>query len=372
MIKNSFIYQRYYMSRPSNSQIDKAGKLLIINNQDKEALDIVNHWRVLHDAPARRIQRAVSNIIKDLILDTDEDNIIITRRLKRMPTIISKITDRKTNIKKLSTMQDIGGVRIVVDSIHDMYRVYGALKEQAIGALIRKKDYIKIREKDYIKNPQDTGYRGIHLIYKLNYPSEKHKHLDGLQVELQIRSRKQHLWATTVEAISYAQGESYKTGQGTENWLNFFALVSSLFAWEEIGKIPEIHQHLQDWEIISLLKQNQDYITCRQILNNLSLHQLAVESNVPESKKKDGYILIISDRSAKRTETKFFKKNNLYEAEQEYMTIEEAIRQGNLSKIAVLIVLDNYTLIQRAYPSMFVNILDFRAELDKALAQFPL
>ena len=46
---------------------------------------------------------------------------LVAQRLKRMPTIIDKL-DRHPNMK-LSTMQDIGGVRAVLPNVKDVYKL---------------------------------------------------------------------------------------------------------------------------------------------------------------------------------------------------------------------------------------------------------
>ena len=83
-----------------------------------------------------------------------------------------------------------------------------------------------------IKEPNPkTGYRGIHLIYR--YKSERSKDYNGLRTEIQIRTKLQHLWATSVETVGLFTGEGLKFSQGSDEWLEFFRLVSELFAIEE-------------------------------------------------------------------------------------------------------------------------------------------
>lgn len=45
-------------------------------------------------------------------------------------------------------------------------------------------------------------------------------------VEVQIRSRLQHAWATAVEAVGSIQRQEIKAGEGDPDWRRFFALVS--------------------------------------------------------------------------------------------------------------------------------------------------
>ena len=107
--------------------------------------------------------------------------------------------------------------------------------------------------KNYIKEPNpDTGYRGIHLIYKYN--SSKTPQYNDLLIEVQLRTRLQHLWATAVETVGMFTQNRLKFNQGDDVCLRFLKLVSIIFAAEEEKKtfksIDKIKQH---FEIISEL-----------------------------------------------------------------------------------------------------------------------
>ena len=88
-------------------------------------------------------------------------------------------------------MEDIAGCRAVVDSIDNVRDVYKSLKKS------RTKN-ILVRERDYISKPKESGYRGVHLVFKYNC---RKKEYHGMAVELQIRSKIQHSWATAVEIV---------------------------------------------------------------------------------------------------------------------------------------------------------------------------
>ncbi len=81
---------------------------------------------------------------------------------------------------------------------------------------------------DYIANPKTTGYRSVHLVYK--YSNEKNPAYNGLHVELQIRSKLQHAWATAVETLGTFLEQALKSSEGEKELLDFFALAGSAFA----------------------------------------------------------------------------------------------------------------------------------------------
>ena len=54
-----------------------------------------------------------------------------------------------------------------------------------------------------------------------------------MRIELQFRSRLQHLWATGVEIVDTFTEEALKFGRGGNDWRRFFALMSTELAMRE-------------------------------------------------------------------------------------------------------------------------------------------
>jgi ppGpp synthetase/RelA/SpoT-type nucleotidyltranferase len=84
---------------------------------------------------------------------------------------------------------------------------------------------------DYIQSPKESGYRGVHLIYK--YQSDKTDLYEDMRIEIQIRTLTQHAWATAVETVGTFIQQSLKSSQGEEDWLQFFKLMASAMAQRE-------------------------------------------------------------------------------------------------------------------------------------------
>lgn len=110
-------------------------------------------------------------------------NAIITYRIKRIETIIGKLkrTEGTKDEQKFSRMWDISGCRCIVDNDRELYK---------LEKLISKK-FIVRKRKDYIKEPKANGYKSLHLYLQL--PN------DNKVVEVQLRNRLDHNWATLVE-----------------------------------------------------------------------------------------------------------------------------------------------------------------------------
>ena len=63
---------------------------------------------------------------------------------------------------------------------------------------------------------------------------------NGLKVELQFRSKLQHVWATAVETVGAFTRQALKSSRGQAEWLRFFALMSSHIArTEKTHLIPD-------------------------------------------------------------------------------------------------------------------------------------
>ena len=217
----------------SKASINRAGQALVQNVGNVEELeaarDLANRWRACHAYPINTFQATLRIKLKDYPGDP-----IVAQRLKRMPTLVDKL--KRYPDMQLTTMQDIGGVRAILNEVNDVYKLAGEYKNKS-----RFKHEL-VKEYDYIANPRDEdGYRSLHLIYK--YRNTQHPGYDGLRLELQIRTRLQHTWATAVETMDTLLGQALKYRQGDQEWQDFFAITSSAFAYmEDCHPIPRFKE----------------------------------------------------------------------------------------------------------------------------------
>ena len=134
----------------AKSQINKAGKILIkepteYNRDYFDAIYLANRWRACHAYPINTFQSTLRTKVKSSVFG---HNPIVAQRLKRMPTIIDKLKRYSPNMQ-LTTMQDIGGVRAILDTIDNVYRLAREYRdsEQLLHKLVH--------EYDYIQNPRE-------------------------------------------------------------------------------------------------------------------------------------------------------------------------------------------------------------------------
>ena len=60
--------------------------------------------------------------------------------------------------------------------------------------------------------------------------NQRFQEFNGLRVEVQIRSKLQHFWATAIETVDFFTRQAIKSSEGHPDWVDFFKLVSSAFA----------------------------------------------------------------------------------------------------------------------------------------------
>src|SRR5207253_1939916 len=179
------------------------------NAEIANAIETLSNWRAYHAMQLDTFAKVLKERIQKI-----SDNAVVAQRLKRTPSILLKLSNHKT--MRLSTMQDIGGLRAILNTTEEVYELLDLYKKS-------KSKHSLFSLDDYIKTPKKDGYRSIHLVYKL-------ARTPNLFLEIQLRSQLQHIWATGVEVFGTLQNSSFKSGQGSRKWLDFFSLLSSVFA----------------------------------------------------------------------------------------------------------------------------------------------
>lgn len=161
----------------SRGEVRRAGSVLIdphaqIEDRDR-AYSIMNNWRTSHGFPLNTFQVGLRAKSKQISPDA-----LVAQRLKRAPSIISKL--ERFPKMDLSRMQDLGDCRAIMPSIGDVYELLENYNESQFK-------HKRLNIKDYIKNPKESGYRGIHLIY--SYNSDRQTTYNKLQIEIQMRTQ---------------------------------------------------------------------------------------------------------------------------------------------------------------------------------------
>lgn len=155
-----------------------------------------------------------------------------------------------------------------------------------------KKRHAFLSEKDYISSPKPDGYRSHHLVYRYHSRAKKHSVYSGLKVEIQVRTKLQHAWATAVEIISTFTGQALKSNIGDECWKRFFKLMSSEIALRE--KRPLVPDTPVDHE--ELVKELRELVQKLQVQTALSGWGTGVKIISEREKGAHSYLLILDSK----------------------------------------------------------------------------
>jgi len=115
--------------------------------------------------------------------DLDAPNgtpLVPTSRLKTRETLLEKLRRERT---RLSTVHDVAGARVVIEGSR---QDQDAVADEVVHLLPATGKIVDRRA-----NPSQ-GYRAVHVV----------AHVDGRWIEVQVRTRLQHLWAETFERLA--------------------------------------------------------------------------------------------------------------------------------------------------------------------------
>lgn len=357
------MYEEWLMSNlPSKESVKKAGKL-IRNfsfkehsfNDIEKAITILSSWRTVHEV---LMSKFVYSLKRNL--DCKNGGIILSRRLKRMPSIINKL--KRFTSMSASRIQDIAGIRIVVNSVTEVYAISNVMKK--FYSENCKTAFILKDVDDYISSPKDDGYRSIHMIFQHTgrYKSE----LKGLFVEVQIRTRLQHTWSTAVETFDLLNKSAIKAGKGDPEHKNFFILSSAAFAIKENSPVQKNLESSFKDDIHKQLKLAHNELNIIDKLLGVRVLARDIKEYQHKASVKDPkYFLLKLDIDAKTLQIASYEE--LEEAQEDYQIQEQIVEIENKHWEVVLISLDNIKKLKSAYPNYLLDASLFVKEIQGIL-----
>ncbi|MCY7336849.1 MAG: RelA/SpoT domain-containing protein, partial [Chamaesiphon sp.] len=308
-----------------------------------DALNILSNWRSAHAYPLH----AISVFLKRKSSQVDSSAVVV-QRLKRASSILSKL--KRFPKMKLQRMQDLGGCRVVLKSVVRVEKLAESLENGNTTHQLHKTT-------NYIDIPKPSGYRGIHLIYK--YKGNKNQYQDYL-VEIQLRSKVQHAWATAVEIVDSFTSQALKSSHGSKDWLDFFMYASAAFAKIESRPIGD---QFKDIDV------QKELIRLERKLN--AIHQLnafIVTSRFVNEKnfRKTDYFLLELDESTQMVELTHYRDEQLSLATQDYLNREKKV-SDNTGCNVVLVSAISLNSLKTAYPNYFADSTQFIMYLKQAI-----
>lgn len=311
-----------------------------------EALKILNNWRASHSYPLNTFQSSIRTRIKK---DGLGEVTMVAQRLKRISSILEKLS-REGNMR-LSRMQDIGGIRVILPDLEAVDRVANGFRKSRM-----KHEFV--RECDYIKSPKDSGYRGIHLVYR--YKNKRAPEYNDLRIEVQIRNELQHSWATAVEVVGAFLGKSLKSSEGPEGWLKFFSMVGSAFALMEDCSRAEPYLDLSRGDFLQEISSFENELSVEHSLKSYGSLMKMSHSDLVGSR----YYIIHMKPDERRTVFRGFLNDRLEDANDCYAKIEEQIRESRNEQVVLVSGLA-FDQLKKAYPNYFLNSQGFLSNLKK-------
>lgn len=320
-----------------------------------DAMDVLSYWRFSHETPLAEAAR----ILEGASLENDR-KAIFARRLKRAVSIFRKL-HRYENMS-LKTMQDIGGCRAVLTNEKKLRQTVRTLKKRSEF----RDGEGRFKYKDYIDNPKEDGYRSYHLVGKFRDAEGSTKN-----IELQLRTRIQHYWATALEIVDLFTGQALKSNQGRPDWSEFFLEVSRQFSvmdsihlfesldedtkfkkyWEKINSNPNC---MKSWNKVNELTGTL------YVMRNLEAFagSIKIVDEQLDELSDRGYVLLQIDTIKSEVTSQFFPSDDMEEAERYYIKAEKEAAKSN--KLVVALVSSSAVGgIKQAYPNYFADSTEF-------------
>lgn len=315
----------------SKSKIDQIGNLLKVKEDlNKADYQTLLTWRNSYTSILDYYHSKLKNHIDE------KDILTLSRRLKRIESIQIKL--RRFTTMRLSTIQDIAGLRVVVKDEIALQKAFTTLRGLSSRHKLKRMD-------NYHNYPKSDGYRSFHLIYQNE---------ENLMVEVQLRTELEHIWATAVEMYGELQSTSFKTGSGREDWFTFFALLSSYFSIKENCSPIPAFASLSLKQIRSRLKLLIRQLNVIEKLN-ASTHGIKTVINKHNQIGRTGkYALIELDLALKTTTVELFNKKDVGKAIEIY-TQMELDAMNSKAKNMVFVNVDDIEKIKNSYPNYFLD-----------------
>jgi len=309
---------------------------------------VVENWRTSHSFPLNTFQVGLRARAKRL-----EPDALVAQRLKRFASVMNKLA-REPRMK-LSQMQDLGGCRAI---FRDLSSVDRLLEQYRGGDRLVFDPADEIKCYDYIRKPKSDGYRGVHVVGRYSARVGHREAWNGYRIEIQVRSRLQHAFATAVETVTTFTRQPLKFGSGQEEWRRFFALAGSAFALHE-GTTLVTGTPRDRGELVRELRE-----ASRQLKVKPRLRPWAQALETLPRRNIKGFkwlLLVLNVRQNTIKVTGFSDRQRAVDANAEL----EQRKSSDLD--AVLVWVNSAKNLRAAYPNYYADTREFIDALDESM-----
>lgn len=337
----------------SRKQVEKAGRVIRKKEGDfDQAVSVIQNFRAAHLYPLQIIKNLVWKHVNKLnLLETAT----VVRRLKRLPTIIDKLQrpslDGQTdNAISLKRMHDIGGCRVILESLNDLHALNTSLDSS--------RSVHSVKTYDYIEHPKPSGYRGIHRVYKSYDKATKHD-WKGFKIEVQLRTRLQHLWATSVEIVDIIEKETLKTNPqaANEQWKRLFVIMGDFLAVRD-GSWTMTEQQSRDYKR-ELTELNTDLSAYHKLD---TFNSALLIDDIKNKSKNAEYTLLVYHIENQKGQAFLYGASKKNVALERYAELEKDPTYNVL-----LVAGSDLKSIEKAYPNYLSDTSEFLAEFSRIL-----
>jgi Region found in RelA / SpoT proteins len=342
----------YEKLRFTLNQVDKAGRCLVekgkTGDEIGEAFKTLFNWRAAHSLPLNHFYITLRGRAKKV-----DRGALTAQRMKRVESIFRKLSRQPT--MQMSQMQDIGGCRAIVSGMKTLNELIRLYESSPLRHTVRP-------PRNYIAIPKDDGYRSVHLMYRFVGKATT-IYWDKLRIEIQLRTKLQHSWATAVETVDTYTGEELKFGLGSDDWRRFFQLMGSAHArFEDSPSVPGTPQN--EKELRDEIRHLELKLRITQMLHSwsfLTQHITGIKSG------KDFWYLIEIKPQEGRADIEAFPLAKMREAESMYQKKEVELRRTGSNNKVVLVSVYSLTNLQKMYPNYFADTTYFIGSLVRFL-----
>lgn len=333
---------------PENSKkrVTRAGAA--ISNGTASPVDIaaLENWRASHAYVLNTFQANLRRRARHL-------DAYVGTRLKRRSTIENKL--QRFPEMQLARMHDIAGCRIIFSSVEELIEFRNSFHEARFDHKRRSVDEDRW---NYIEFPKADGYRGIHDVYEYKVRSLGGVRWNGLLIEIQYRTAVQHAWATAVEVAGLLTHNNPKFGQGSPELIEFFSIVSEIFAqcFEGLNAgRPEMTRK----QLFKRVNDLEKELRIIQLFGN-------VNSKVVEIDFRKNNILVfpfVSEKDENASELQILSFDKVFRAIDRYNDLEKSYKD---KADVVLVRVDSFENMRYTFRNYFADTSEFLTLLEYA------